>query len=177
MECEICGKESFNLKKVMVDESSLLACEKCVVFDKNKEEKSFSSSQEPEEYFKPVPKRSFSPKVFISRPQKFTKPRFQQKDITLIDDYGIVVRKARERKNLTLKDLGVKLFVKESELKLLELGKLFPSNDLVRKLENFFNFKLTDDSEKEEVKFSSNQTSRLTLSDLLDKKLKEKEEQ
>ena len=80
-----------------------------------------------------TPKRTVRP-VRTSRP-----PRFEDEKLDLgleiVPDYGKIIRKGREAKGLTVKELAMKIFEKESLLHRLENQSIKPSDELIRKLE------------------------------------------
>ncbi len=59
----------------------------------------------------------------------------QQEAVTLVDNFGPKIHKAREAKGLSHEQLGNKVSARVPELKHIESGKLRPSDDLTKKLE------------------------------------------
>lgn len=65
----------------------------------------------------------------------------------LIPDYGEVIRKARERKGMTVEDLGAKILERVPVLQKVEKGALHPPDSLVKKLEKELDVKLMEKPE------------------------------
>ena len=66
-------------------------------------------------------------------------PRFREKEFDLgleiVPDFGKRIRKAREAKGLTAKELAMKIFEKESLLHRIENQAIKPSDLMIEKLE------------------------------------------
>ncbi len=97
---------------------------------------------------------------------------------TLIENYGLLVKSARERMGLSPEELGVKLGEKASVIRKIEQGKLKPDNVLAKKLEHFLKIKLlVSSTEIKPVSVSKVEDERgLTIGDLLKGIVKETEE-
>ncbi|MEW5955894.1 MAG: helix-turn-helix domain-containing protein, partial [Candidatus Micrarchaeota archaeon] len=63
-------------------------------------------------------------------------------ELELTEDYGAVIRKAREARNLSWEQLGQQLGIRAQEIQHMEEGKLHPPEKDCRKLENFLKIKL-----------------------------------
>lgn len=59
----------------------------------------------------------------------------QQEQMTLIENYGSLIHKARDAKGWTHEQLGNKVQARVPELKHIEANKLRPSDDLTKRLE------------------------------------------
>ncbi len=121
MDCEICGKEIGKLRQTVVDGNTLFVCEECASFGKEKAvEKTEKTVQ------KPAPQRTILP------------PEFRKKEFDLgleiVDDFGKQIRKAREAKGMTTKELAMKIFEKESLLHRIENQAIKPSDEMIKKL-------------------------------------------
>ncbi len=118
MECEICGRETGKGKLVNIDGSTMVACQQCANFGKEVEQ--------PQEQ-KPIHARRVLP------------PKFQEQELDLgleiVPDFGKRIRKAREAKGLTVKELAMKIFEKESLLHRIENQSKKPSDQMIEKLE------------------------------------------
>ena len=88
---------------------------------------------------------------------------------TLVENYGLLVKSARERMGLSPEELGVKLGEKASVIRKIEQGKLKPDNVLAKKLEHFLKIKLlVPSTEIKPVSVSKVEDERgLTIGDLL----------
>ena len=126
MECEICGKETQEVKQISLEGSTLIVCTDCSSYGKELE-------NEETAFIPAAPKRPVRPMRTI-RP-----PRFEEEKLDLgleiVPDYGKIIRKSREAKGLTVKELAMKIFEKESLLHRLENQSIKPSDDLIKKLE------------------------------------------
>lgn len=87
--------------------------------------------------------------VPVQRPPRIVKPEGTVRSVeelleayTLVENYGLVVKEARERMGMTLKDLGAKVGEKASVISKIEQGRLKPDNALARKLEHVLGVKL-----------------------------------
>ncbi len=66
----------------------------------------------------------------------------------LVENYGSIIRNARESKKLSREQLGEKIFEKVSVISKIETEKMDPDLKLARKLEKTLNIKLIEKSEK-----------------------------
>lgn len=121
MDCEICGKGIGKLRQTVLDGNTLFVCEDCASFGKEKAVKETGETLQ-----KPAPQRIVLP------------PRFREKEFDLgleiVQDFGKQVRKAREAKGLTTKELAMKIFEKESLLHRIENQSIKPSDAMIEKL-------------------------------------------
>lgn len=132
MDCEICGKEIGKLRQSVVDGNTLFVCEDCASFGKEK------AVEKTEETLQRQAPRNTTPQSTM--PQKtIMPPEFRRKEFDLgleiVDDFGKQVRKAREVKGLTTKELAMKIFEKESLLHRIENQAIKPSDEMIKKLE------------------------------------------
>ena len=124
--CEICGiLLSYDKVDVLVDGVQLTVCKNC-----SKRGKSVS---------KPAIQN-------LSKSRNFQNPRTNKyqimDDIILVEDYAVVIRKARMKKNLTHEQLGSMLKEKATLLRRFETGSLKPDRNFATKLERFLGIKL-----------------------------------
>jgi len=80
-----------------------------------------------------------------SKPKKAVRSRSIEETVeayTLVENYGFIVKEARERMGMTLKDLGAKVGEKASVISKVEQGKLKPDNALARRLEHVLRVRL-----------------------------------
>ena len=121
MDCEICGKEIGKLRQSVVDGNTLFVCEDCASFGK---EKAIEKTEETIQ--KQAPQRTISPPTF--RGKEF------DLGLEIVDDFGKQIRKAREAKGMTTKELAMKIFEKESLLHRIENQAIKPSDEMIKKL-------------------------------------------
>ena len=123
MECEVCGKETGKGKLIVIDGNTMVACTSCASFGKEKQA---------EEKNQPM--------------MRTTKLAFKEKQLDLgldiVEDYGKRIRQAREIKEMTVKELAMKIFEKESLLHRLENQAIKPSDEIIKKLEKQLGIKL-----------------------------------
>ena len=169
MECEICGNQIFGqgLNKV-IDGARLIVCFDCAKFS------------------------GLSPQRFVGeRAQEkkpTTAPRIRREtvrreaisirdDLELTENYGSLVRKARDNMRLTHDELSRQSGVKVSVLQKLETGKMIPDRALAKRLERTLKIKLLRPTSK--ISFEEKFTikpSKLTLGDVIYRKNKEYDE-
>jgi len=90
-----------------------------------------------------------------SKPKKAVRSRSIEETVeayTLVENYGFIVKEARERMGMTLKDLGAKVGEKASVISKVEQGKLKPDNALARRLEHVLRIRLLVPSSEVEDK-------------------------
>ncbi len=86
--------------------------------------------------------------------------------LELIIDYGVTIRKARQKKRLNIEDFSRMIREKESVIKKLEQESLNPDRKLIKKLENALNIKLLEASTPTAVPVARRVSSGMTLGDL-----------
>jgi len=88
----------------------------------------------------------------------------------LVQDYGLVVRKAREKMGWSQEELGRKIQEKVSFIGKVESGKVTPDLRVVKKLEHVLGISLLSDevdTAKATPKLTSQETRDLTIGDIL----------
>ena len=156
MQCELCGKETSRPTRVEVDGVEMYACSSCSGYGKRIR-----------------PKKTFYKKSNYKKDFKKDNTKKEEKFVDLVENYGEIIKKAREDKNLTIEELARKLFVKESVLRKVESETFKPFERLTGKLEKFFNIKLTKEYEPVKIEKRSEKGS-FTIADLIAIKSKEK---
>jgi putative transcription factor len=154
MECEICGKSTLNNKIIEFEGQELIVCSGCSSFGREKIKKEKKES--------------------LIQPRK--KP-FHQKDLDagfeLIENWGNKIKRERELRGLTIKELARKLFEKESVMHKIEQEKIFPSNTLIEKIEKFFGISLREKIKNEKI-LMQQEIKKPTLEDFLKTEGKQK---
>lgn len=136
MLCEMCGKSVPATKTVIVEGSRLNVCPNCARFGEDYRATNSGSA--------PV-----SQSVIEARLQKREK-RMQSKDIysgatvELIDDYGTVIREAREAKGMDRKEFAASLSERELTISKIESNSLVPDDKIIKKIEKALGIKLTE---------------------------------
>lgn len=149
MNCEICGTE---LKgepyKTKIDNSTMLTCKECSKYGK--------VQRKPQ----PKPKKNAKQNNNYnrynnnnnSRPKKvYSKPR--EPDYEIVEDYSKIIRQAREKQKLTQKQLGEKIYERESVITHIEAGKMVPEIKIARKLEKILRVKIIEKLESDVQEF------------------------
>ncbi len=120
-ECEICGKKTDTVYEVLVDGTQMLVCERD------------AQRRDVVNRFGPSSKRE-TPGRNVERAAPAQKE--------LVENYGEVIRKAREALGLPMKVLGERISEKESTLTRIEKQETLPSEKTRMKLENELGIKL-----------------------------------
>jgi putative transcription factor len=136
--CEVCGRPTSNLTKISIEGAFLLVCDECrslgeIVVEREKTKGGA-----------PVPTGRFPRKSFL-RPmvRQGSFPRKEDlEDISVVENYGALIKKARESLQLTPDELGRKIGEKGSVIRKLELERLIPDITLARKLEHALKIRL-----------------------------------
>jgi len=132
MECEICGAKTAVLYEVIFQGKRLYACEECV-------KKYRLSIVEKNLGFK---RRNMNKKISYRHKAYRNKHILRESGEELIENYGKIIKEARERIGLTQEDLAKELKVKLSYIKKIESEKIIPTPDVIWKLEKTLNIKL-----------------------------------
>lgn len=136
MICEMCGKEVPLTKTVIVEGSRLNVCPNCARFG--------------EDYRANQSGAPISSSVIDQRLEKREK-RMKTKDIyagtsstEIIDDYGTVIREAREAKGMDIEKFSASILEKKGTISKVESGALVPDDKLIKKIEKALGIKLTE---------------------------------
>ena len=124
MECEICGKSGY-CTEIDFEGNLVFACRECSALGRKKE---FLRGQ--------GKSPAANPGAGGKSAEKALSPGF-----------GLKIRRAREAKGLTVKELAEKIFEKESFLHKVENGLHIPDDALARKLEKFLGVSITEGAE------------------------------
>ncbi|MFQ5406500.1 MAG: helix-turn-helix domain-containing protein [Candidatus Micrarchaeia archaeon] len=144
--CDLCGKPA--VAQAKVEGATVGVCKSCASFGQVIEK----------------PKPVFAFKKSFKAPKQFS----------IVEDYGGLIKKAREKKGLSRNDLAKKIFVTDGELARIEEEHLAPREKVARKLEKELNIVLASVEVEEETTSSSAGSSRgLTLADLVTIKKKD----
>jgi len=125
-ECELCGRNMESRHIVDVEGVELRVCTKCASGKKVIYKSNISLKQK-------------NTKISESSNQK----EFDQQE--LVSDYGVRIRKAREKMRIPTKVLAEMLNEKESFITRVEKEKTVPPDVLVNKLEKTLNIKLKEE--------------------------------
>jgi uncharacterized protein (TIGR00270 family) len=112
MSCEICGSKDEN-RRARIEGVILGVCNKCVKLGEE------------------LPKVNIAPKKKIEK-------KINELDFTLREDFSEIIRKEREKRNLTQEQLAKLLREKSTIIKRIEEG-WEPTLEITKRLEKFFN--------------------------------------
>ncbi|MEM4484936.1 MAG: multiprotein bridging factor aMBF1 [Sulfolobales archaeon] len=167
--CEICGREisEHAVFKIYVEGSEFTVCPECyskhiMGRSRNSQQRASTSSLQ-------------SSNISNIRRTTTSTPRRTSTSSKIIEKYEIdpmfpeIIRRAREKKGLTTKDLALKLRESENVIKRIESGRLTPTIELARRIEDILGVKiLVPRVEEKEIPESTKKDLRedLTLGDL-----------
>lgn len=155
MRCEICGRIiQGQPQRVLVDTAVLLVCGRCARYG--------TPVSRPRPIQGLSTHGSSSPGLLPSMPTKTAEP-----SLDVVPDYDLKVKKAREELGLTQEVLAKLVGEKLSVIKRIELGKLKPSLELVRKLEKTLKIKLVEELREDETGQATKPRADLTLGDVV----------
>jgi putative transcription factor len=162
MNCEICG-EPIRGRPItaIVDRAKLMVCEKCG--------KHASGRWEVE---KVTPLQS---STALSLPPPNVKLAFEQpkrkervgEEFEVIEDFGPLIRRTREKLSLSYEELGRRINEKVSVIQRLESQKLIPDIKLAKKLEYSLKIKLLREAAIPAVSNEEPNASETTLGDIV----------
>ncbi len=157
MICELCGKESDKLRKVVIEGSRLQVCSQCAKFgdvDQQDSEKSTTKSE--------IEKR-------LKRRERRMKSRdvYDEETVDLAPDYPERIRKARNEREWNQEELAAKINEKKSVINKLESGDFRPDDALVKKLERELGIKLMEKVPVIKPEKKATSSRGLTLGDLM----------
>ena len=144
MDCEVCGEPIFGRGiKVLIDGAELVVCGRCA------SRATVVKAPKPVPFTQPTKSAPSSPRP-RTQPQTRRIPSAPTvpEGVELVDDYGQVVRKARQAMQLSQEDLCRKIAEKVSVLQKIESGRFVPDDALAKKLEYSLKIQLRQPSAK-----------------------------
>jgi uncharacterized protein (TIGR00270 family) len=139
MECELCGKNA-PLRKIRISGADMMVCQQCAKFGSGGASVGGMGGMD-------GMGRNDVDRILKQKAQRFkVKDVFEESGDDLIDDVGMAVRRAREKKGLTLKELGMKINEREGVISKIETNKLRADDRIIKKLERVLGIKLTEKS-------------------------------
>ncbi len=135
MLCEVCGREIYGQPYYRIIEGGkMTVCSRCAQFG--------SEEWDPNKVqAKPVRRRPAS----ASRPRPRSEVEAAEA-LELVDNYGELIRKTRQRKGISVEDFAKKISEKESVVKKLEKEQFNPPMDLITKVQRELGIKLIDEA-------------------------------
>jgi putative transcription factor len=134
MQCEVCGRQILGEPhRVIIERAKMTTCSSCAKLG------SGEWKPEPASRNWPATGNTSNPKTaFIKKRGTVT----VSEDIVVIEGYGSLIRRTREKMGLSHKDLGRKIAEKISVLKKIENEKIMPDQKVSEKLEHTLGIKL-----------------------------------
>ncbi|MGQ0535372.1 MAG: multiprotein bridging factor aMBF1 [Methanobacteriota archaeon] len=162
MICEMCGKEVPSTRRTLIEGTSMDVCGSCAKFGVD----AVGHGAEVTGRSRIV--ESLARRETRQRPRDVYSEAGEQ---VLAEDYGERVRHARERRKLSLEEVGKAINEKESFLHKVEAQHVIPPDPLVKKLEKFFEIKLRESPAFAPVGAKPTDRKAVTLGDLLKDRL------
>ena len=167
MRCEVCGREIFGQPYYRIIEGGrMTVCGGCAKFS--------TQEWDPRKpRARPITRRTGG----APRPPRPRSDVEATEQLELIDDYGIAIKKARQKKGLSVEDFAKKISEKESVVKKLEKEELNPPEKLVQKLERALGIKLMERATQQTGSVLTRPMGARTLGDVIKIKMPDDEEE
>jgi putative transcription factor len=150
MLCELCGRETKNLIKVLVERTTMEVCEGCAAYGKILTE--------------PTKKKT----PIKSSPRKYQeRDIFEGMDTVLVPNWAKKIKTKREKKGLTREQLGAAIGQRTITIAHLENGELHPTDEMARKIERELNIVLLEKITSAGQKTDTTTEVERTIGDLL----------
>jgi putative transcription factor len=136
MQCELCGKECGEAgKSAAVDGVEMILCPSCMRHGKGISQPSGAPGRIQQS---------------LLRRQRRIQPKdvYEKMDKELIDDWGSVIRDAREKKGLSREQLGFSIGERTVTISKIENDELRPSDKVAKKLEKALDINLFEEVKK-----------------------------
>jgi len=151
----MCGKKIENYYEVNIEGSILKLCKECSSFGKVVRKHIVQKNV----------KKMSKPEI-----KNYTNKNLKKEEPLeiIVNDYGRIIKNAREKMGLKQEELAKRLNEKESLISHIESGKKEPRIELARKLERFFGITLVETiSEKETFFKKESGSDQLTIGDMI----------
>ena len=145
--CQLCGKDSDDLKKTKIEGATLKVCDSCSDMGETIEQPKKKSKK--------------------TKKKKTYRPKDTQ---VLANDYGNRVKEAREDRKLSMKELADTLNEKASLIKKIEREDLKPEKSLAKKLSKELDVTLYVNPEVSDHSVESGDDRKATLGDVAEVK-------
>ncbi|AAT43796.1 multiprotein bridging factor aMBF1 [Picrophilus oshimae] len=143
MECEMCGRNVPQLKRVRVSGAIMNVCPACARFGEPVDE---PRKQEIKEDIKvKIPEKKIIVKTYKKPYKKYKRPAGDDvESLDIVEDYASLIKSARERLSMTQEDLARKVLERKNVISNIERGDLLPSIETAKKLEKVLGIKLIE---------------------------------
>ena len=164
MRCEVCGQEIRGQPFYRIIEGGrMTVCGQCSKFG--------SGDWDPRQVN--VSQNQRRP----AQPRRLRNDLEAAEELELIDNYGELIRKSRQKKKLSVEDFAKKINEKESVVKKMEKEEMNPPAKLIKKIENTLNIRILERGEApSRVQISTKATSGRTLGDIMKLSQKDKDQ-
>ncbi len=143
-ECEVCGRKSDQLYLVNIEGAQMIVCASCA---KGKDViKEFSEKRE-------------------ETPMRHRQVHRESDELQVVENFGSIIRHARESLGLPSKVLAERINEKESTLVRVEKGEMLPDDRLAKKLEKELGITLIVKEGIERKQYSAKDNEQLTIGD------------
>jgi len=143
MQCEMCGEEIRGPPKlVRVEGAELSVCGRCGRFGTEVQQVRRTDIRTPPRV--PGGRPAPVPAPAANAPARKKRDMFDFIEGDIVDDYAARIRRAREAKGLSQKDLAMQLMEKEHLIRKIENSELIPEEGVRRKLEKALGIRLID---------------------------------
>lgn len=170
MPCEMCGKDA-PLKEAVIEGTKMRVCPDCLDYGEEVSTPQSSSASSGTATSGPPASSSTSKPSGGSGGSSKSKDVYEDTEEVLAEDYGEIVRKARQEKDLTVEELSDELNEKRSVIAKTERGDHHPRDELVQTLERFLDIELMVEMESSQRVSKSGSSSggsgNMTLGDLI----------
>lgn len=157
MRCEVCGREINGAPNYRIIEGGkLTVCGQCSQFGTQTWDPA-----RPQARKSPTRRRSAQP-----RPRRRSDIDAAE-SLELVDGYGMLIKKARQKKGLSVEDFARKIREKESVVKKLEKALMNPPMNLVRKIQNELGISILEEAAKSSGSVLSRPMGPRTLGDMI----------
>ena len=165
MRCEVCGREIFGQPYYRVIEGGrMTVCGRCAQFSTKEWDPSKPQAQ---------PRRR-QPRSARPRPRSDIEAA---ETLELVENYGELIRRTRQRKGISVEDFAKKLSEKESVIKKLEKEQMNPPMVLIRKVQRELGIKLLDEAPTSTGTVLTKPMGPRTLGDVIKIKTPEEDEE
>ena len=142
MDCELCSAKNAN-RVGFVEGVKMILCDRCINFG-----------------------REINAVPIASKKEGVTIRQRPMREDVIVADYARIIREARQKKGLELKDFALKINEKHTLLSKIEAGAMTPTIALARKVEKFLGIELVETGEDVKVGEEKDGTE-LTLGDVI----------
>ena len=144
----MCGREILvtQVRKIFIEGALLNLCPSCALKVSKKHIQEVISSRPSQEYkrIQQLPKPSIPMMIPTSSKSTRIKTRRISEEFDVVEDYAERIRKAREKLGWSVRVLAEKVKERETTIRRIESGRLKPTIQLAKKLEEVLGIKLLE---------------------------------